>query len=165
MTTKRWCEACKFMTYGDCHPKTDIRAIDDVRTEPGIITLLPFPNVIIPGHATANVSANPQLAGAPLHLAVDPAAAPFFDILDIKIGVNSTIINCGSMPAACFVPQPEDPRLHLGWNNLAGMPPWRIGQYVILQVYNKDQSAHAFSAVMRAKIIPNDPPKIVLQNK
>jgi hypothetical protein len=176
--TKKWCDVCKFMTYGNCHnqlsvtrkgtrngqPLTDKELASVVwdntetpREEGSTLILVPFGPVGIPGCSTTLVKASPQVAGQPLHLAVDPLIAPDFRICDIRFGIMSQFATVGGVGASYFAPHPENRALY---ENLKGMDPWKIGHEIFLLVENANPAMRWFNAVMRARPLWAPAPRI-----
>lgn len=158
---KKWCDVCKFMTYGDCHPAIKIPVPPDVVLEKRFgLTLLSFTGDV-PGMSTYNLEAHPQVAGRPLHLGVDPTVAPSFRIIDLRIGRNSQFAayNSHGVAASCFQPQPEkgSPR-----NNLFGLEVFTPGHIIFLTVTNISPAMLHFNALMHVQTIRETPPQGII---
>jgi hypothetical protein len=148
---KIWCDECKFMVFNCRHLEgRDASEIvpADMPRDPGKRELVFLAiNGLVPGTSTMNLSTNPQIIVKPRRLVVDPNVAPFFQILDIKIGHNSQFASStgNGVSASIFPPTPEK---YQPVANLDGLPVITVGQHLIFSVYNKGGALQEFNALI-----------------
>jgi hypothetical protein len=146
-----WCDECKISVY-DCDHLSGRNAApevpNDVPSDPSKrgLVFLAF-GADIPGSSTMSVYANPQLNVKPRRLVVDPLIAPYFRILDIKIGRNSQFANAsgGGVGAGIFPPTPEK---YQPIANLDGFPIVVAGVSMVISVYNRGNATMEFNALV-----------------
>lgn len=151
-TEKAWCNVCRFMTYACKHEPEWPRLPAILELPPPRamkrreLGLLGFSLKAIAACATAVVEVQPQITFKPRRFVVDPICAPFFDILDLRVGNCTVFATVGQIPCTAF-PPPVDESIPL--DNIAGMRAVCVGQRLMLMVVNKDGgSMHDFSAMM-----------------
>lgn len=111
------------------------------------LTLVPFYKEKISPGQTLEIPVKPQVGITPLRLVIDPEIAPYFTLLDIKVGRNSQVATSGEMSATLFPPVPAD---KVQIYNIAGLDRMMVGLTVSLVVKNNDTSPRNFSAIIYA---------------
>lgn len=107
---------------------------------------LGFTQTGIAANALATITVQPQLPFRGYRLSVPGQFAPFFTIVDIKVGKDSQLVNPGAVPATSFS------EVSVGDN--ISMDTCSVGQLITLQVQNIDgAAAHDFRATLFGKTI------------
>jgi hypothetical protein len=160
MAKKKWCERCKFLTYGCQHLPDESDAAREL--EPRIImlrdgakrevqkreTFLAFEQAAIPGCATVVVEASPQICFRPKRLVVDPLIAPYFKLRDVRCG--NMYQGAGIMRGvgcSIFAPHP-DPDKFEPIDNLGTCDVCQPGVTIFLFITNVNPCHANFNALM-----------------
>lgn len=162
LTEKRWCAACRFLTYG-CRHELEARPELPPPFRPMVtrarraeLALLPFTCRDVAGLSLATLVVEPWAAFKPRRLHVAPEIAPYFDLLDLRFGNVSKFANVGEIPASCFIP-PTDVRLEelerVPFDNIAGMSVVPVGMGIVLSIQNRAAAPLSFRAMMAGDMI------------
>lgn len=160
MGKKKWCEVCKFQTYGCQHLPDELDAARAL--EPQLImlpegikravtqreTFLGFNTneSILPGH-TVLLEASPQVIFRPHRLVVNPVVAPRFRLTGVRVGNMWQGASTMNVSCAIFGPHP-DPAKFEPVKNLGQCDVCPIGMRIFLEVHNQSTGALDFDAVM-----------------
>lgn len=107
---------------------------------------LGFTQTGIAANALATITVQPQLPFRGYRLSIPGQFAPFFTIVDVKVGKDSQLVNPGAVPATSFS------EVSVGDN--ISMDTCAVGQLITLQVQNIDgAAAHDFRATLFGKTI------------
>lgn len=154
MDKKRWCNVCKFLTYGCSHPTAAPAAPPDrlVRA-PQSLALLAFDPVYVAYGSTAIVKVTPQGPFLPLRLVVPPEIGSSFLLSDLRIGQISHFASAGgAVSMSVFPPDPPGSDKILIYN-LQGLPVVPAGCDIFLMVTNRTGAMLTFTAVIYGDIV------------
>jgi hypothetical protein len=105
-----------------------------------------FQSLAIAANALATITQQPQLPFKGYRLSVPQQFAPFFTIVDIRVGKDSQLVSPGAVPATSFN------EVSVGDN--ISMDTADVGQLITLQVQNIDGAApHDFRATLFGKTV------------
>jgi hypothetical protein len=105
-----------------------------------------FQSLAIAANALATITQQPQLPFKGYRLSVPQQFAPFFTIVDIRVGKDSQLVSPGAVPATSFN------EVSVGDN--ISMDTADVGQLITIQVQNIDgAAAHDFRATLFGKTV------------
>ena len=98
------------------------------------------------------IDSNPQIAILTRRLIVDPACAPYFDIVDLKAGQRSLFISCDRLAASLFPPV-ENVESEIGRIHVEAVYP---GAHIRIIVQNKSTETRDFMGAVMCSLLQED---------
>jgi len=153
-TQKQWCPVCRFNQYPP-HFHPEIAAPSYKTDADRGVTFLNFRERIA-AETIVFIAVQPQILCRPRRLVVSPAKAAAFELLDVRIGIESHLgawscdggVGCDAFPP---IPKGREPI-----DNLAGLPAIMPGQNLLLMIKNATDRVETFRAIVYAEPIRMD---------